>query len=413
MTRSNRGAARVSIAWMITVVVLFFAAVAFAFAVNSDLTSANTRLAAAQSKEQAAVDDFQAEADRAREISRAVGWIDVESADPRVDLPAMATQMESFKDQFGITDASVTTLQDLLPAARKVLEGVRTELKTERDAKNTARDELKNLRQTVTSITQQKDQEIARLNQQIADASDAYTRNEQDLTKRLGAAQAQVTDFDEQVREVQAEMDQLQRDSSKEVSNLQARLNTLANDLRLQKQPDLPDGKIVEASTVLPLAWIDIGANDRLARGTRFQILSPGPRSVEKGWGTVTRLEPETAEVELHGVDEFNPVVSGDVIVNPVYSPSGERQAVLAGRFTNPSRGELTALLARMGIEVQPKLDARTDYLILGGAVYIDEDGEPLEEPIQPTELDVYREAEGLGGINIVSLSDLRGYFVF
>ena len=413
MTRSNRGAARVSIAWMITVLVLFFAAVAFAFAVNSDLTSSNAQLTSAQDKEKAAIADLQAESDRARELSRATGWIDAESADPRSDLEAMGAQIETFKDHFGITEESVKTLQDLLPAAQKVLDGVRAELETERTAKNTARDELKNVRQTVNSITQQKDQEIARLNQQITDAADQYTRNEQDLTKRLGAAQAQVTEFDDQVRQVEGEKDELQRASANEIANLRARMNTLANDLKIQKQPDLPDGKIVEASTTLPLAWIDVGANDRLARGTRFRIISAGPRPVEKGWATVTKLEPNTAEVELFGVDAFNPVVSGDLILNPVYSPTGQRQAVLAGRFSNPSVGELTALLSRMGIEVQSELGLETDYLIVGGAIYVDEDGEPLEEPQQPSDLDVYREAEGLGGINIVSLSDLRGYFVF
>jgi hypothetical protein len=290
---------------------------------------------------------------------------------------------------------------------------VSQELEVERNAKTTAQEELKQVRQTLNSVTQQKDQEIARLNQQVTDEAGKYTRNEQDVSKRLAAAQAQVTELDRTVRTIRDEKDQAARESEKERSNLVARMDALTSDLAIQKQPDLPDGEIITVSDKLPLAWIDIGANDRLARGTRFRIQSAGPRPIQKGWAQVTRLEPGTAEVELFDVDVYSPVVAGDVILNPVYARTGERHAVLAGRFSNPSVAELTALLARMGIVVQSEIDLETDYLIVGNAIYTDEDGEPLDEPLQPTELEVYRQAEGQGGINIVPLSRLRGYFVF
>ena len=66
-----------------------------------------------------------------------------------------------------------------------------------------------------------------------------------------------------------------------------------------------------------------------------------------------------------------------------------------------------------MGIEVQDEVTVETDYLIVGAPVYTDEDGEPLDEPKAPEELDIYREAEGKSGILTISVDDLRSYFVF
>ncbi len=413
MFRKNRGAARVSIAWMITVMVLFFAALAFGFVASSDFSNERDRRQVAETEKAAAVAEFQTEADRGRAISLATGWFDANSADPRTDLAAMAASLETFKDGIGITEASAKTLQDVLPLAQAAYARVKTELDKERNAKNQFKVELDTTRQTVTDVTQSKDQVLSQLRQQQTDEADKYTRNEQDAAKRLAAAQAQVNDYDTELRDLRRERDDAVRALEKEMANLKARMKTLAADLKFQKQPDLPDATILATSGDLPLAWIDIGANDRLARGTRFRVTGSGPGAGMKAWATVTKLEAKTAEVELSDYDRFDPVVKGDVLTNPIYSPKGERHAVLAGRFSSPSTGELSALLGRMGIRVQEAIDIDTDYLIVGAALYTDDDGEVLEEPREPQELDVYREAEGIGGINIIPVSDLRGYFVF
>jgi shikimate dehydrogenase len=71
-----------------------------------------------------------------------------------------------------------------------------------------------------------------------------------------------------------------------------------------------------------------------------------------------------------------------DIVYNPVYDPKSERYAILLGRFSGTwNKGELSALLAELNITVQDHLDKTTDYVIVGGELYADEDGEPLEEP--------------------------------
>ena len=63
-----------------------------------------------------------------------------------------------------------------------------------------------------------------------------------------------------------------------------------------------------------------------------------------------------------------------------------------------------------MNIQVQKSVDKSTDFLILGAEMYVDENGQALAQPQQPTDLPAYRDAVALG-VQVVQLSDLRKYF--
>jgi hypothetical protein len=76
------------------------------------------------------------------------------------------------------------------------------------------------------------------------------------------------------------------------------------------------------------------------------------------------------------------------------------------------SEGELKALLEGMNIRVQKALDKNTDFLIVGGEMFVDENGQVLPEPVQPTDLPVYRDAVA-EGVQVVQLADLRRFFRF
>lgn len=413
MTRSNRGAARVSVVWMISVLVLFFVALAFGFVATSDSKAAEDRATAAAAERETAVAQFQTEADQVRALSSAVGWYDAASADRRTNLEAMAGSLESAKDVFSVADTSAKTVEQLLPLFIAAHKRVQDELAQKRTDLARLDSERQQAQKTLEDVVRKKDQELADLRQQVADEAAKYTANSVQLTKTLADTQNQVRDLAAQKNELQRESDDVLKRAEREKAALRSRNDVLVNELKIVKQPDTPDGSVLAVSESQPMAVIDLGANDRLPRGTRFRIVAPGPKGATKGWAEVTRLLPDMAEVTLTGVDRFNPVVAGDLILNPVFARGGQRHAVLAGRFSSPTEPELRALLAHLDIAVQDDLDERTDYLILGSAVYTDEDGEPLEEPLQPTELEVYRAAEGRSGIAIVPVSDLRGYFVF
>jgi hypothetical protein len=204
------------------------------------------------------------------------------------------------------------------------------------------------------------------------------------------------------------------RKHAEEQQSWQTRATALSKVIEFTKEPESEDGRVVSVSE-LGLGWIDIGANQRLARGTRFRVVSGAPgQKRTKGWAEVTEVRPTMAEVRFYDIaDRFDPIVRDDIVFNPVYDPKGERTAVLAGRFSGQfNETELKTLLANMGIKVQDRLANDTDYLIVGAELYVDENGQALENPMPPQELAVYKNAESQG-TNIVSIKQLRDYFKF
>jgi hypothetical protein len=115
---------------------------------------------------------------------------------------------------------------------------------------------------------------------------------------------------------------------------------------------------------------------------------------------------------EIHFYDQADPMdppVAGDVVYNPLFDPRGERAALLIGRL---DKNQIEPLLKGMGVTVQSKLDKSTDFLIVGGEMYTDENGQPVETPIQPSDLPVYKDAVAQG-VQVVLVKDLRQYFTF
>jgi hypothetical protein len=171
---------------------------------------------------------------------------------------------------------------------------------------------------------------------------------------------------------------------------------------------------VLEVSDRLGSGWIDIGANQRVVRGIVFEVRSSrsGDQDV-KALAEVTDVKANSAEVRFTNIaDRYSPPVAGDVVANRLYDPVGGRNAVLVGRFSGAyNEQDLKALLAKMGIVVQPGVDKTTHFLIVGSEIWNDPDtGEPLTEPRQPSDTPVYKQAESLG-VQIIPLQDIRDHF--
>jgi hypothetical protein len=264
-------------------------------------------------------------------------------------------------------------------------------------------------------VVAQKDAENAKLLKQIADDSANAAQRQAEFESRIAALTSQRDDLDAELRQRRAEIADLERKHAEARQTWQTRTQAVTQTLRFLEEPEKPDAEILAVSKDLGLGWIDIGAEQRLAVGTRFSVVSGklGSEAV-KASVEVTKVNPTSAEVRFVEVkDPFDPVVPGDRVFNPLYDPVGERHAVLAGRFTGQyDESKLRVLLKNMGITVQDKLDVNTDYLILGSDMWTDEEGNPLEEPMSPTELPIYKDAEA-NGVQIVSIKTLSSYFVF
>jgi hypothetical protein len=413
MKRSQRGAARVSIAWMVTAIVLLMVAMVFGYFGFDAAAKAKAAEQAARAREAKAIDDEALQAKKVIELSRLVGWYDEAVATPDTNLTALRTDFEDFKSTFPDMGGEVNTLAKSLPIAKQSYTARGREIGTLNDSIATLKSERDTMEQGLRAAIAQKDGEITDLQRQLTDAANNAAQRQTELETRIATLNQQRNDLDAQLREARGQLEEAERRFAAERQQWETRTRAMAEVLKFTKEPEAADGRVLQVSKDLALGWIDIGANHRLARGMRFRVVSgtTGSRAL-KAWCEVTKVEPTMAEVMFSEVaDRFDPVVSGDVVYNPVYDPTGERNAVLAGRFSGQfNEPELKVLLERMGIHVQPALNFDTDYLIVGSELYTDEEGNALEEPLQPQDLSVYKDAEALG-VQIVSIKSLRDYF--
>lgn len=412
--RQRRGSARISIVWLIAMIVLSIVCMALAYLANEEKADAEKEALAARNAAKEADERTLTDGKAVVDISKAVGYYDKTVASPKSNDAAILAALTELKATFNM-GPEVKDLADALPLAQRAYN---ESLRAAEDAKSALEVATKDKAASATTSTDviaQKDTLLANLAKEKADELATASARQTELENRLTSITQTRDQFSAESQKLKAQMEATQRGFDEERSAFAARMKNMAESLKFLDQPDAKDASLLSVSSSLPYGWIDIGANQRLAVGTRFHVVSGRTGAKEtKAWAEVTRTEADKSEVTFFDlVDRFDPPVPGDALFNPAYDPIGERHAVLAGRFTGLySEAELKVLLERLNIKVQNKLDVNTDYLIVGSEMYVDEEGNAVETPIQTADLAVYKNAEAQG-VLIMAVKDLYAYFKY
>lgn len=415
MNRSIRGAAKVSIVWTICGVVAFLVALVMFFLNNGELTQQTLRATKLEADKKDLTAKREEDLKQMQELSQKVGYYE-EGQTPRSDVGALDQGFKSLREAFPDIDPGVKSLGKAIPIAiqsHKALEG---KVKDQDGQLASLRSENEAKAKTLQELTDAKDKEIADLRRQLADTEQAKTDQQALLERQVAEQTENFKDRDAKLIAARKQMDDNARKEAQKEESLRTRLAEQGRKLNpFTKEPETPDGKVLEVSENLNLGWINLGSKNRLAMGTRFRVVSgmTGDNRV-KGWAEVTQIKTDMAEVSFtERTDPFDPPAPGDLLFNPLFDPTGQRNAVLLGRFSGAlNEKDLRALLGGMNIQIQKAVDKNTDLLIIGSEMYVDENGQPLQQPIQPTDLPAYRDAVAQG-VQVVQLNDLRRYFRF
>lgn len=412
LSNPRRGAGGVSIIWLVGVIVVLLVVGAMAFLSADEAAKNHQAELAALEKARVAGEDASSERAKNIVLSEIIGW-EGEGAVADTDPEALKAAFDNFKSSFPDMDPTIDTVEKALPRAIEAYNQVLTKARNLEADVARLQGEVSSRDSQLSTLTSEKDGEIEGLRTQLSDLQTGSDERITSLESTNTDLRGQVQDKDQELKTAQGEIEDLARAAREAASAATSRMTALAKKLEFLDEPEAVDGEILAVSTDGTLGWINLGNQNRLARGTKFNVVRGKPGEyTQKGRAEVLHVKEDMAQVSFIDVfDQFNPPVAGDVIYNPVYDPKSERFAVLAGRFSGTwNKGELTQLLSELGITVQKEVDKTTDYLITGGEVYTDEDGEPLEEPRQPSELPVYQEAVA-AGVLIVPLKDIRDYF--
>lgn len=411
---SRRGGASGSLIWIVGFVVAFLVSLTVAIISSGDAETARTERDSMRADRDAAKMQLEVELDAVTEISKVLGFYDEDSAERRSSSGVAAEALASFKGGFDDMGPAVVTFERAAEGAVKEFTAKRVEVRELKSRIVDLRAQVQSKTTQINALGSEKDTLIADLRSQLNDAEQAAADRQGDLEGQISSVRTSLTDRESLLRKVRSDMEGQSRQHSQERAAMQSRFDEMGRKLAFLKEPEAKDGEVLLVNKELGLAWINIGQKHRLLRGTRFRIVdgTPGDNRV-KAWCTVSRVEETMAEVLLGDqTDPFDPPVAGDIIYNPIYDPTSQRNAVLVGRFSGTwNEKELRLLLSEVGIHIQDGVDKTTDYLIVGSEIYTDDDGEPLEESRSPSEEPEYSNAVAMG-VQIVPIKQIREYFL-
>lgn len=229
---------------------------------------------------------------------------------------------------------------------------------------------------------------------------DADGQLREKLQESLGALQEK---YDKTIKAKDKEIEQLNRRMQK-IEEKIPKLNVL--------EYDYPKGKIIQIDRSGQLPFIDLGRADNVKPQLTFSIHGVGldgkPQKEPKGSLEVLEVLGERiSQGRITYVKDPNrdPVMKGDVLFNPVWSPTLKQHVAIAGlvdlagdgRRDNPAQAmralmDFIRTLESQGVVVDAYLDLRelavkgelsrqTDYLILGETPQFDPAGFKDEDP--------------------------------
>lgn len=151
---------------------------------------------------------------------------------------------------------------------------------------------------------------------------------------------------------------------------LRHRIYTIQHKREEAKERREPDGEILGVDLKRQTVHINLLRKDRLFKGTKFHVysLEKGGVKVDKGQVEAIEVRDEGASVAaiLQTYDAEWVMKPGDKIYNEFYEGGRARYIAFAGQFRGKlSNEEGAALIREFGDHYQPRVDERTNYVVV------------------------------------------------
>lgn len=133
---------------------------------------------------------------------------------------------------------------------------------------------------------------------------------------------------------------------------------------------DTQDGAIVLSDPTSEKVYIDIGKDAKILPGFKFDVYRFATKGdiVSVGRIEVQRVMDKMSLAAVLEQNRLNPIVAGDVLINPVYHPKSSIHFVFTGNFkiSKITNEKAKKLIEEMGGVVEDKITAKTHYVVVG-----------------------------------------------
>jgi hypothetical protein len=367
MNRRTSGAATVGLIWIIVLILLLLGCAAGLYTVSADKTKAEEAVAAQKRLTEDAEKKAKASKDKLSSLSKVVGFRDeTDQGDSREEQITKALEEIRTKQNLGADATSTSKVIEKLQAQIEELTRQLAEAKTQFSTEVQARASLQG---NLQDVTKAKDEENEKITKQLTDERDRHANQETTDKGRIDDLDKRLKDADARVKAANDDRDKQVAKLTEDVKVRDGRIAELSKRVEMIRQPDTPDGSVLDASTA-STCYIDLGRKNLLVRGTRFKVFNYAKNGAmhEKGMIEVTKVEDAMSEATVVDLkDKFDPITKGDKIAAPNYDPNMKREFVLVGRFPSGySRALVADRLRALGATVKDKVGPSTDFLIIG-----------------------------------------------
>ncbi|MEP0844902.1 MAG: hypothetical protein HRF43_19550 [Phycisphaerae bacterium] len=274
-------------------------------------------------------------------------------------LQKLYGQYRALSQQFAALTAERDDLKTRLEAANKAAQAAEKGFQ-DRIAELTA--QYQKLEQDFTAAREGWDKAVADRDKRLAAATDTAGQTLAAIRKTVEDLQAQLAQRDARIRELRETLASF-RPSADEFAAIQ-----------------IADGSVVRTVPGERLAYISLGANDRIKPGMNFAVYSRHRGVPPDGKGKasleVVQVFDTTSECKVTSTTAGEPILEGDIVANPVFDRNRQFNFVVAGNFDldfdgridDPAGQEVARLIEAWGGKVVKTVDTRTDFVVLGAA---------------------------------------------
>jgi len=306
------------------------------------------------------------------------------------DSELLAAASQTLQKSYAIgaeqpTEVKMTSPEDAIRSFMKRTDALVTLVKQDLTTVGNLETQLKGIQDELAAAKAAHKQQTEQLNANLTDEKNRLTAARDSA---LGTAKQETDRAQQTLDRLIAERRKWAEDKEK----LDRQILVLNNNLKdlgeiVKKFREVPtesgvDGHIVSVAEQGSVGYGDLGKKDGVLLGMTFSIFgaselgraNPQPKAQCR----IVKVMQDACELRIN--DPYkgtSPVVSGDVLLNPVYDRERRLRFCLVGKMDINGDGlddteQLKALIQEFGGRVDPTLTVQTDYLVVG------------EEPIVP-----------------------------
>ncbi len=373
MSVRNRGAAQVSVIWMIAVSVILVVTAFFAYMSQQKATQWEDSYHAQVAKVTAANSAAEENYDKVSKLSEVTGF-GGGTASGHATPETISLALEELKGTFPGAGAAAT-VEAAIPGVVSDYNALAGEKQSLVNDVAQLRSDLAARNSSHQSTVREKDSSISDLRSEMEDLRRSMGSANVDLESQRDNLRDQVRDLDRQVSELRLRNEDMDRNFKEESRIALQRRDILSERLnKVDRRVDGSDGSVLMASADIGKAWIDLGRVDRVRPGMVFAVSNP-VTGASKGQLKILSIEDNRSECSIMSMaDRFDPISSDDLISNAVYDREREPVAVLLGNgFGKYNAEDMKNMLREVGISTNSTVSREADYLILG-TPFFDED---------------------------------------